>query len=42
MSTLSLDPRIYNGAAISVLESSEKCHKIELIDNKATSEINKL
>ena len=32
MSTLSLDPRIYNSVAISVLESSEKCHKIEPID----------
>ena len=41
MSTLRLDPNIYNGVAISVLESSANCHSIKPIDNKATSDINK-
>jgi len=41
MCTLRLDPKIYNGVAISVLEASVTCHTIKSIDNKATSDINK-
>ena len=41
MCTLRLDPNIYNGVAISVLNSNVNCHTIKPIDNKATSDINK-